>query len=241
MVQSKSAAPGPGEITFAHCAVARDPLTQLGPLRRSRFGQGGDAQRVITGKPPKGGGFRDEGHEVRPGHGRVAALLAGCAFTSPNGTHVIYNPKGAPTVLCITEAGCTGPDGLHYAWHEQVPTAAPAKFTLGRGTVANGRHRAWCDRVLLRPQGCGRQHDHGRALGSWCSLRADGRHRLRVRHHRVPAVDQVRRQRATGWDGRHSSHPHHTTGLLPSLLPDATSLTATTSWGMKSSDHRPKT
>ena len=67
------------------------------------------------------------------------ALLAGCAFTSPNGTHVIYNPKGAATVLCITPSGCIGPDGVHYAWHDQVPTVAPApppappKFKLAAG------------------------------------------------------------------------------------------------------------
>lgn len=62
----------------------------------------------------------------------LGIALAGCAFTSPNGTHVIYNPKGSATVPCITSSGCIGPDGVLYAWHEQVPTVA-SKFKLAAG------------------------------------------------------------------------------------------------------------
>jgi hypothetical protein len=62
-----------------------------------------------------------------------AALLAGCAFTSPNGTHVIFNPKNAATVPCITPAGCIGPDGVSYPYQAQVPTSATPKFTLAPG------------------------------------------------------------------------------------------------------------
>jgi len=59
----------------------------------------------------------------------IAALalgLAACAFTSPNGTHVIYNPKGAATVWCIDAQGCIGADAAWYPYHAQVPTVAPA-------------------------------------------------------------------------------------------------------------------
>jgi hypothetical protein len=67
-----------------------------------------------------------------------AALLAGCAFTSPNGTHVIYNPNHKGTVPCITQAGCIGPDNVWYPYQAEVPTAAPAppagaKFRLAAG------------------------------------------------------------------------------------------------------------
>jgi hypothetical protein len=67
----------------------------------------------------------------------LGIALAGCAFTSPNGTHVIYNPNNTATVLCVDTNGCIGPNGVHYWWHSQVPVTdwQVTYYVTGTGTA----------------------------------------------------------------------------------------------------------